>query len=453
MLEEYDSGKPMQMRRIDWLGSFEYLFTLGTLYFTTGAINAPLMGDLNVEINTVGLNIKEIANAPTQAPIFLVVQLAIFGLTLFFMALRWEYFAKVMTRPRLVWLYVILSVVSCLWTGDPSASFRRALFLLATTLFGFYFAGRYSLREQMLMVTSALGICVFSHLTFGLLFPAYAQHNMYFAGAWRGLMSHKNSLAQTSVFAAVMFQLVMPFSQSFIWPWVGLITATLMVVLSTSKTGLVTLLLFSLLLPILRLLRAKTIKVQLATLTLVLLLTTIVAVIGANLDSIFLALGRNATLTGRTDIWAVLIDKVSRRPWFGYGFKSFWSGGVNGEAIDLLYSNNYVVDTAHNGFLDIALELGLVGLGIFCLSLLMNFQRSLSWLRQTRSPEGLYVIFVMIYWVAYNLTESTVPDAYSLSWVLYAAVTTSMLIYPFPHEALPESADRRLPRAVGDVTA
>jgi exopolysaccharide production protein ExoQ len=417
------------------LDKLEKIFTIGTLIFCTGTLNDMLMGSLSIEVNTIGLNIKEIATAKVQAPIFLVVQLGIFFTTLLLMGLRWPRYLKLMTKPRLVWLYVLLALASCVWAGDPAASFRRGLFLFATTMVGFYIAGRYTLREQVLMLSTAMGISVFSNLAFGVAFPAYAQHVMYFPGAWRGLMAHKNALATLGVIAAIAFQLAIACSRKRQWGlWLGLLAAMVTVLLTTSKTGLLMLLLLSLLLPILRLLRAKTMYAQMAVVTVFLFLATVVALLLANYEALILALGRDLTFTGRTDIWAVLLMKIAKRPLVGYGFQSFWAGGADGEAVDLKFQNNYIVTTGHNGFIDIALDLGCVGLGIFITSIVINFQRSLNWLKQTNTADGLYPIFVVALMVGYNLSESNVPDAYTIFWLMYVASTTSMLIYRLPHQ-------------------
>jgi exopolysaccharide production protein ExoQ len=418
-----------------FLDKLEKIFTIGTLIFCTGTLNGILMGSLEIEVNTVGLNIQEIATGKVQAPIFLVVQLGIFFTTLLLMGLRWPRYLKVMTKPRLVWLYVLLALISCLWAGDPSASFRRGLFLFATTMVGFYIAGRYTLREQVLMLSTAMGISIFSNLAFGLAFPAYAQHAMYFPGAWRGLMAHKNSLATLGVIAAIACQLAIASSRKRqLGLWLGLFAAIVAVLLTTSKTGLLMLLLLSLLLPILRLLRAKTMHAQMAVMTIFLFLATVVMLLLAHYETLILALGRDLTFTGRTDIWAVLLMKIAKRPWVGYGFQSFWAGGADGEAVDLRYQNNYIVSTGHNGFIDIGLDLGCIGLGIFVTSLVINFQRGLHWLKQTNTADGLYPIFVVALMVGYNLSESNVPDAYTIFWLMYVSATTSMLIYRLPHQ-------------------
>ncbi|MBE9030290.1 hypothetical protein IQ266_11160, partial [filamentous cyanobacterium LEGE 11480] len=138
----------MRIPRLDWLDVTEKLFVLGTLYFATGTLNAALVGALVIEIDTTNLNIAEVATGSTKAPIFLVIQFGIFALTLFFMGLRWRRFLAVMTRPWLIWAYVLLAIVSCMWTPVPVDSLKRVLFFLATTLFAFYFAGRFSVRQQ-----------------------------------------------------------------------------------------------------------------------------------------------------------------------------------------------------------------------------------------------------------------------------------------------------------------
>lgn len=58
------------------------------------------------------------------------------------------------------------------------------------------------------------------------------------------------------------------------------------------------------------------------------------AVIGINLffywDDIVInilgALGKDASLTGRTDVWEFVIDRIKDRPILGYGFGTFWNG-------------------------------------------------------------------------------------------------------------------------------
>ncbi len=68
-------------------------------------------------------------------------------------------------------------------------------------------------------------------------------------------------------------------------------------------------------------------------------------------------LGRTTTLTGRTDIWQ-MVREVGSDPWFGAGFMSFWEL-PEANAISQLYPGGMY--TAHNGFLEMYLDGGLIG--------------------------------------------------------------------------------------------
>ena len=71
------------------------------------------------------------------------------------------------------------------------------------------------------------------------------------------------------------------------------------------------------------------------------------------------ALGRNTTLTGRTDLWHVLMN-WDVNPVLGTGFESFWLGERRErlwELFPMLFLNS-----AHNGYLETYLNLGVVGL-------------------------------------------------------------------------------------------
>jgi len=81
---------------------------------------------------------------------------------------------------------------------------------------------------------------------------------------------------------------------------------------------------------------------------------------GANVARFSGTFGRNETLTGRTDTWAELVPVVKERPILGVGFGSFWTAARR---------EFYQMSHGHNGYLDVLLDLGAVGLilwaGIF----------------------------------------------------------------------------------------
>ena len=78
-----------------------------------------------------------------------------------------------------------------------------------------------------------------------------------------------------------------------------------------------------------------------------------------NLKEIILVLlGRNITLTDRDVLWKVLLG-MHTNPWIGTGFESFWLGNRLEYISDMM---SWIPNEAHNGYLEIYLNLGIIGL-------------------------------------------------------------------------------------------
>ena len=115
------------------------------------------------------------------------------------------------------------------------------------------------------------------------------------------------------------------------------------------------------------------------------------------------ALGRDPTFTGRTDIWRNVLADTRTSLLFGAGFFSFW-GGQGGEAVRQVMQAPGL-HSAHNGYLDIYVDGGLIGLGLlFCL-LLAQGKRLLG--SQQMDRFGRLRFAVLIVAIVYNLSEAT----------------------------------------------
>jgi O-antigen ligase len=72
------------------------------------------------------------------------------------------------------------------------------------------------------------------------------------------------------------------------------------------------------------------------------------------------------TFTNRTFIWNAVIPEIWHHPWTGAGFGSFWATGrllnpINARP-DEFFMDAKLIDEAHNGYIDIALQAGFIGL-------------------------------------------------------------------------------------------
>ena len=111
-------------------------------------------------------------------------------------------------------------------------------------------------------------------------------------------------------------------------------------------------------------------------------------------------MGRDLTLTTRTDVWPMLLAQAES-VWWGAGFNSFWTG----ERLDTLYGQLGIIQ-AHNGYLETYLNGGLTGLVLLGLMLLGSLRAIHRGLAENRAQAGI-AFAVLIVSAVYNLTEAS----------------------------------------------
>ena len=97
----------------------------------------------------------------------------------------------------------------------------------------------------------------------------------------------------------------------------------------------------------------------LAMFSMILLVPTAV-IVALSPDSFLEMIGKDPTLTGRTDLWPYLTSYISERPMLGWGFFAFWSS-VNPAVNEISSLVTWPVAHAHNALLEMLLEVGIVG--------------------------------------------------------------------------------------------
>lgn len=146
----------------------------------------------------------------------------------------------------------------------------------------------------------------------------------------------------------------------------------------------------------------------------------------------------DVTFTNRRAIWELVAFAIARRPWTGYGFGSFWQTDPTenpfGHMMQLHVLQTWVnesgrINQAHNGYLDLVLATGVVGLVLGLTTVALAFRRLVRLMRATPRGSadrgGLYAAHALIVWVLLNNTmESTLFYApiYSLGVVLVLAI-------------------------------
>jgi exopolysaccharide production protein ExoQ len=137
------------------------------------------------------------------------------------------------------------------------------------------------------------------------------------------------------------------------------------------------------------------------------------------------ALSKDSTLTGRTELWALVLVAIGNHPWLGYGFDSFWQG-LQGDSLTIIRGVGWLVPTAHNGYLDLLLGLGVVGAVLFLAPLLQMTVRAFRYLATESSSAGYFPIAFIVFWLIYNLNESALLARSGMPLLFLVALSASL---------------------------
>jgi exopolysaccharide production protein ExoQ len=245
---------------------------------------------------------------------------------------------------------------------------------------------------------------------------------------WYGVFTQRNTLGIFMAFSALVFFLwsrLEPLEKSSAYIWAGLSFALLL--LSGSLTGflgLTTILVVGILLWDIRLhpQRARRILVASAVMAGIGLFFT-----ASHLEAVTSFFDRDVTLTGRTTIWGTSLLLGMDHPWIGRGFNAFWLGdeGPSGVIRQLA---GWDVPGAHNGYLEIWLDLGLCGLAVFFVGFARHFWKSMHYFLNMEGWEGSWPLLFLTFLAVINLAQSALVSPNYFFWILYVVISTRICL-------------------------
>lgn len=270
------------------------------------------------------------------------------------------------------WWLVLLGffMLSVLNATDPSSAFRTAIFTLIGVLAAITVVVLPRDADAFSAALAAAGFALLGFCYVGLvLYPDLAKHTANslepeHAGFWRGTFSHKNIAGP--VMACISLAGLHLLRRGWTWTGGSLFVLAIFFMSNTgSKTtvGLVPLAVLLVIGPSLFGLRRLVPLVFLGALGAA-TVGTVGIVLSDTLWGYSQQIAPGLTYTGRTALWSFLIEMIGKKPWFGYGYESFWGTPfifTIDQPFDRAWDIRGIVH-GHNGYLDLAVLMGLPAL-------------------------------------------------------------------------------------------
>jgi O-antigen ligase len=328
--------------------------------------------------------------------------------------------------PFLAW-----AALTVFWTDAP-ASTRNALVALgALILAAFVAAARLSLEQLARAFIASIALSALLSLATVVLAPQLGIHQptdaaqAIHAGAWRGIHMHKNALGPLSAvfLSALLFAgrpLIGPLAK---WSLVALLA--LLVVMSRSALAIA-------IIPAAAATGWIAVRTSAAARLLAAVFLTLLAVLSLlGLDLLLAGLGRDTTLTGRTGIWSVAFAFIEQSPLTGFGFRSLSYGG---------FAYRAAVATGladpHNGFLDLALGTGLIGVLLLLGAIVFAFHAAGGAARAGHRAQGAAQLFAaaLAGWLLTNLSETNMQALRAEGAFGFMLLIALLVARPAAHE-------------------
>jgi O-antigen ligase len=330
-------------------------------------------------------------------------------------------------RNWILMLFLTLSFCSVLWSTNRAITIYISLLITVSAMIAAYLGMRYSGQQWLHFIVYFGMIIIFLSYVLVALLPGVAiMSSIGLVGNWRGVFSHKNYMGAIVAYcSAALLYLLLTDTR---WGWrifvaVFYLASIWLLVMSKSATGVILLILldgFTIAWLAVRRWGSHLTKLHymvMGAAVLGLILFTLL-----NPNRVLGLVGRSTAFTGRMPLWIYLLGNVmANHPWLGYGIGTVWDDPSFRAAAGFFAHWGGPIMNGHNGFVDILLYLGVIGLSIFLVTIILTVVRLFNYSR-VENDRGYWPIMTLIYVLVANLTISFLFHFETFHWVLLVMV-------------------------------
>lgn len=311
-----------------------------------------------------------------------------------------------------------LSVCTTLWSACPVITLQICIQVGLCTLFGCYLSTRFDAERLMEFVIFMGTIAAVLSVFFALALPSYGLFKGYAPDAWQGICNHKNSLGISMAYVLSPIFFTTAYGRGRKLAYVALIVVILYKCKSVgAMADTAGMLVFVASIGLIRRLRARE-AVLLAIVGTAISLVAVASIV--HFWPILAALmGKDPSMTGRAPIYHEVWLSLMKRPILGYGFGGFWYAG-NYECQRVRLALGWPgIGYSENGFLELALQSGFVGVGLVVAMLGRAVIQGMRLLRSPAyTPRVGWFLAILLLAALTNIEAGWLMTADTLDWVL-----------------------------------
>ncbi|MFZ5518907.1 MAG: O-antigen ligase family protein [Candidatus Zhuqueibacterota bacterium] len=334
----------------------------------------------------------------------------LFGFAVYSLARRG--LGRVRINNFLGWLSIMFflwAFYSLAWSEAFGLTARRLMVLVMLFVIGLALAERFSVKTLATWIFAATAgyaaLGLVAEIGAGTLAPLNAEYRL--AGTLHP--NHQGINSALLILSGIFLSDVSPRLRK--WAIPAIIMGIALLILTKSRTSLISSLAGMTLYLSVRLSRVQKVA---AIFSSVILLLVVLIYFG---DTLFptvqeaALMGREdstetvQSLTGRVPLWQLCLSYVNKRPIQGYGFGAFWN---NKNMAKISASENWVIGESHNAYIELALGLGLVGLLLYLGLLVGGFVFSLLLYFKKNNAEYLFLAALLLFSIIDGSLESAI---------------------------------------------
>lgn len=299
-------------------------------------------------------------------------------------------------------------LLSAVWSIDPATTVRRGVVYLWVVVGTIGVVGSLDRDEVMDLLGLVCALSAVASIVLLVISPNNAL--MSYSSELRGIYPHKNVFGQVMAMGALvsLHAIRTSHSRRRFSKVCALILFTGLTFLSKSSTAILTIFAFSTVNGVITLFRRGNFW-RIIGVFLIIFLVPVAGIVAWDHNAVLEMIGKDPTLTGRTELWSYLLNDIGQKPMLGWGFRAFWSG-QNPAVWEIQTVIGWVAASAHNGLLEMLLEVGIMGSALFLLLWARNVMLALQCINT--SAKELAVTSLLLYGgiLLVGITEPVLMD-------------------------------------------